>query len=817
MPTRNLEPTVSFVDQSVRHPDLEPDHISIRDFEEEDDDIYRGEPPPSAARLQRAESVSSSSSSSASSFVGGRLGAIAGVVERAITHWARTNWSTSSLSSNSSASTTRSSFRTTNKSTARRRKIRTANSEQRARSELHVAARIKAREERHHVPREFALYLPPSPKTLRSPKAFGTSFDNHEQRTLRTTSLPLIISHLEAALKRSSRMARRAQHHSRIPAPYLDPDALPAFLPHQDYMLPSTIDTIQTKLRKGKLRDVSGTPSPDLSSGTPSRGKLQQAWWLDVASPTWEDMRTIGKVSLNEPPSLSLDSTIRFIRKLLHLHPLTLEDILQQEPREKLELFPRLGYHFIVFRAIESAKTRTPFDNSIDTTGELKLSGDEGTVGEVYVYLIVFREGICSFHFSDISEHIDRVRNKVLLQEKGATMSSSWIAHGILDSVVDAFFPFLEDVEKEIVNIEDIVFSYAEAESMQSPMKAGPPVPSGLKREQKGKADSEATIKDEFSVLSEEVKAESLHRTRRLRFSMPRIRYPISFCALWYYIVSSMAAFRFRRSPEAKAPPVTANVSALRRMARTRRLVTSLARVLATKSEVVARIRKRLLTPGGEYGQVDGGQEDHELAIYMGDVQDHIITLQQSLAHYERMLSQSHPTHLSNLRVAVLRGRSNSDKAIMILSTVTVAVLPAQTFTGGFSSTWDSNGKLTTVPGLFSLNITVPSNGDVHFYVFGIVIVACTAILCAYFSLMSSSQGGIATSLQLVAGAGGPAASTSQRRGAPRSHGTLSSSDYSTKKPFVAHLFSEDETTMLAKSECGAGGAGSAQPRATGL
>ncbi|KAA1471535.1 hypothetical protein DENSPDRAFT_776779 [Dentipellis sp. KUC8613] len=701
MPSRNLEPTVSFVDQSVRHPDPELDHISVRDFGDEDDDIYRGEPPPSVARPQRAESVSSSSSSS-SSFVGGRLGAIAGVVERAITHWARANWSTSSLSSNSSVSTTRSSFRTTNKSTARRRKARTVNSEQRARSELHVAARIKAREERHHVPREFALYLPPSPKTLRSPKAFGTSFDNHEQRTLRKTSLPLIISHLEAALKRSSRMARRAQHHSqsRIPAPYLDPDVPPPFLPHQDYMLPSNIDTIQTKLRKGKFREVSGTPSPDLSSGgTPSRGGPQQAWWLDVASPTWEDMRTIGK--------------------LLHLHPLTLEDILQQEPREKLELFPRLGYHFIVFRAIESAKTRTPFDNSIDTTGELKLSGDEGTVGEVYVYLIVFREGICSFHFSDISEHIDRVRNKVLLQEKGATMSSSWIAHGILDSVVDAFFPFLEDVEKEIVNIEDIVFSYTEAESMQSPMKAGPPVPSGLKREQKGKADSEATVKEESSVLSKEIDAASPRRTRRLRFSMPRFRYPISFCALWYYIVSSMAAFRFRRNAEAKAPAVTANVSALRRMARTRRLVTSLARVLATKSEVVARIRKRLLTPGGEYGQVDGGQEDHELAIYMGDVQDHIITLQQSLAHYERMLSQSHPTHLSNLRVTVLRGRSNSDKAIMILSIVTVAVLPAQTFIG-----------------LFSLNITVPSNGDVHFYVFGIVIVACAAILCAYFSVV---------------------------------------------------------------------------------
>jgi len=56
----------------------------------------------------------------------------------------------------------------------------------------------------------------------------------------------------------------------------------------------------------------------------------------------------------------------------------------------------------------------------------------------------------------------------------------------------------------------------------------------------------------------------------------------------------------------------------LRRVARTRRLVTTLTRVLSTKSEVVGRLRKRLLTPG-EHGIVV--QDDIEVAIYMGDVQ----------------------------------------------------------------------------------------------------------------------------------------------------------------------------------------------------
>lgn len=75
---------------------------------------------------------------------------------------------------------------------------------------------------------------------------------------------------------------------------------------------------------------------------------------------------------------------------------MTLEDILQQDPREKLELFPKLGYYFIVFRAIESQKTRERFRRDERDGGYHGNKNDEGIVGEANVYLVVFREGICS-------------------------------------------------------------------------------------------------------------------------------------------------------------------------------------------------------------------------------------------------------------------------------------------------------------------------------------------------------------------------------------------------------------------------------------
>lgn len=78
---------------------------------------------------------------------------------------------------------------------------------------------------------------------------------------------------------------------------------------------------------------------------------------------------------------------------------------MQQDPREKLELFPKLGYYFIVFRAIENKKTQEKFRPSDlgDVDTEDDPLHDEGVIGEANVYLIVFNEGICSvsthFHF----------------------------------------------------------------------------------------------------------------------------------------------------------------------------------------------------------------------------------------------------------------------------------------------------------------------------------------------------------------------------------------------------------------------------------
>lgn len=84
------------------------------------------------------------------------------------------------------------------------------------------------------------------------------------------------------------------------------------------------------------------------------------------------------------------------LSQMLRIHPLTLEDILHQEPREKLELFPKLGYYFVIFRALEGEQAREQFRRYWkQEDGQLPgASIDDGVFTGVNVYLLVFKDGI---------------------------------------------------------------------------------------------------------------------------------------------------------------------------------------------------------------------------------------------------------------------------------------------------------------------------------------------------------------------------------------------------------------------------------------
>jgi magnesium transporter len=495
----------------------------------------------------------------------------------------------------------------------------------------------------------------------------SASLDRPQPAVCQTTSLSVVLNCLEAALKKASR-AKKGRGKQR----QFNLDTLPLSL-HHDYMSdgvlirPASFGDLSSALSsvQGKQKEFSSgnrTPNEPAPGGSPEFNRAPKAWWLDVASPTWDDLQTIGK--------------------LLHIHPLTLEDILQQDPREKMELFSKLGYYFISFRTIQNAAV-TQLDHQGISSDDDSYKADDGALRETNIYVVVFKEGICTFYFADVSEHIEKVRNRVQLLQDYFNMSSDWIAHGILDSVVDSFFPFLKEIEQQVLAVETLVFSSNDVSHTSSTNTLNDLI--HMPRDNQ----CDSNVEKLPDTLSKEMGETPPILNRGL--SLSRFTQPLLFRRLKCRLQNLRNTFATTR--ETKTQVTTTNT--LLRMARARRLVTSLTRLLATKSEVISQIRKRFLI-GGRQKASPQGNDDLEIAIYMGDVQDHILTLQQSLHHYERMLSDSHPAYLTQLRTHLAKTKQYTDKAILVLSLISIGVMCIQ------------------LPiGIFSENLKIPKN-SVH-------------------------------------------------------------------------------------------------------
>ena len=216
-------------------------------------------------------------------------------------------------------------------------------------------------------------------------------------------------------------------------------------------------------------------PSIKNNCGNDDDKNDDKVWWLDVKSPTWDDMRSLCSV--------------------FPLHPLTQEDILQQDTREKFETFHRLGYTLIVFRGVDeryfrlsdplSGASRKADDVSLEhLSPDIHLNdhthdqhytfkkrmrivegvgGKEGVegvgVGGINLYLLIFKNGVISFHFDNIATHTDKIIRRMFTESNNLSsfLTPEWIAHGLLDSLVDAFLPLIEYVERETDEIDDLV------------------------------------------------------------------------------------------------------------------------------------------------------------------------------------------------------------------------------------------------------------------------------------------------------------------------------------------------------------------------
>ncbi|KAJ5605959.1 hypothetical protein N7510_008740 [Penicillium lagena] len=316
-------------------------------------------------------------------------------------------------------------------------------------------------------------------------------------------------------------------------------------------------------ISEGVSQNRGVSPSHSEVPSKPKRYGPRPTFWLDVLSPT--------------------DAEMRVIAKAFGIHALTAEDIMMQEAREKVELFR--SYYFVNYRTFEQ-----------DTNSENYLE-------PVNMYVVVFREGVLSFHFSQ-TPHPANVRRRIRQLMDYLILSSDWISYALIDDITDVFGPLIQAIEDEVDEIDDSIMQMHPSTTEASSHQMAPPMePSEM----------------------------------------------------------------------------------LRRYGDCRKKVMGLYRLLSNKADVVKGFAKRC----NEQWEV---APKSEIGLYLGDIQDHILTMTSNLSHYETILSRAHSNYLTQINILMNERQEKTADVLGKLTVLGTIVLPMNIICG----MWGMNVK---VPG----------------------------------------------------------------------------------------------------------------------
>ncbi|KAF2743821.1 cora-domain-containing protein [Sporormia fimetaria CBS 119925] len=313
------------------------------------------------------------------------------------------------------------------------------------------------------------------------------------------------------------------------------------------------------------------TPTPKIEQQKPKRLGPRPAFWLDVLSPT--------------------DAEMKVISKAFSIHPLTAEDIMMQEAREKVELFKH--YYFINYRTFEQDEN------------------NEEYMEPVNLYVIVFREGVISFHFS-MTPHPANVRRRIRQLQDYLILSPDWISYAIIDDVTDAYAPLIERIEDEVDEIDEAI----------------------------------------LRLHSEEEEQEK-EKSKSYSYNNPH----------------------YTKQPDGTKEEQENGRDMLRRVGECRKKVMSLYRLLGNKADVIKGFAKRC----NEQWDV---APRSEIGLYLGDIQDHIVTMTGNLSHYENLLSRAHSNYLAQINIRMNERQEKTSDILGKLTVLGTIVLPMNVVTG---------------------------------------------------------------------------------------------------------------------------------------
>jgi magnesium transporter len=131
-------------------------------------------------------------------------------------------------------------------------------------------------------------------------------------------------------------------------------------------------------------------------------------------------------------------------------------------------------------------------------------------------------------------------------------------------------------------------------------------------------------------------------------------------------------------------------------------------RLLGGKADVIKGFAKRC---NESYTSAPRG----DIGVYLGDIQDHVVTMMSNLGHVEKMLSRSHANYLAQLNVEHMLKGNSTNKNLAKITVIATILVP-----------------LNLICGLFGMNVPVPGRETTGLeWFFGIVsVIVGFVVIC---------------------------------------------------------------------------------------
>ncbi|OZJ02037.1 hypothetical protein BZG36_05079 [Bifiguratus adelaidae] len=266
-------------------------------------------------------------------------------------------------------------------------------------------------------------------------------------------------------------------------------------------------------------------------------------------------------------------------------------------------------------------------------------------------YIVVFRHGILTFHFKP-TQHPHNVRRRIRQLKEYITVTPDWINYAIIDNITDSFAPILEFIETEVDSIDDLVLLLKESEQSDMLRRIG------------------SCRKKVMQML-------------RLLTSKPDV------------IKALIKRFDERHKEMALAHPPNP----------------------AYKESAPDTPFDGVQQPveSGPVNAMSGMALHHDVILFLGDIQDHLITMLQNINHYEKILARSHGNYLAQISIELTQTSNYTNEVVGRLSVFATIIVP-----------------LNIITGLWGMNVAVPGryNEDYTWFFWIVGIMFVFAVIC---------------------------------------------------------------------------------------